>query len=120
MVKGGTSLALVRDELYATMEQAELSLEQFIVERDNGSLLQHAIEALQQVRGTLSLIELTGAEMLAQEVYQQATDIPTGAGSERDGQLSALCKALFVLRRYLENVELLRQELPEALLPTIN
>lgn len=120
MVKGGTSLALVRDELYATMVQAELSLEQFIVERDNGSLLQHAIEALQQVRGTLSLIELTGAEMLAQEVYQQATDIPTGAGSERDGQLSALCKALFVLRRYLENVELLRQELPEALLPTIN
>lgn len=120
MVKGGTSLALVRDELYATMEQAELSLEQFIVERDNGSLLQHAIEALQQVRGTLSLIELTGAEMLAQEVYQQATDIPTGAGSERDGQLSALCKALFVLRRYLESVELLRQELPEALLPTIN
>ncbi|WP_285962132.1 MULTISPECIES: ferrous iron transporter B [Pseudomonas] len=120
MVTGATSLSLVRDELFATIEQAEQSLEQFIVERQNGSLLQQAVESLQQVRGTLNLIELTGAELLAQEVLDQATDIPAGVGEERDTQLAALSNALYVLRRYLENVDAHRQEMPELLLPAIN
>ncbi|MBC9250310.1 ferrous iron transporter B [Pseudomonas alcaligenes] len=120
MVTGATSLSLVRDELFTTMEETEQSLEYFIAERNNGSLLQQAVENLQQVRGTLNLIELAGAELLAQEVLQQATDIPVGAGEERDGQLSALSSALYVLRRYLENVDANRQEMPELLLPAIN
>ena len=102
------------------MEQAEQGLEQFIAERQNGSLLQHAVECLQQIRGTLNLIELAGAELLAQEALQLATDIPTGVSEERDGQLAALGNALYVLRRYLENVEANRQEIPELLLPAIN
>lgn len=120
MVTGATSLSLVRDELFATMEQAEQSLEHFIVERQNGSLLQQAVESLHQVRGTLALIELAGAELLAQEVLQQATDIPVGAGEERDSQLAALSNALYVLRRYLEGVDAHRREMPELLLPAIN
>jgi hypothetical protein len=120
MVTGATSLSLVRDELFTTMEETEQNLEHFIAERHNGSLLQQAVENLQQVRGTLNLIELTGAELLAQEVLQQATDIPAGAGEERDAQLAALSNALYVLRRYLENVEAHRQEMPELLLPAIN
>lgn len=120
MVSGATSLNLVRDELFVTMEEAEQSLEHFIAERHNGSLLQQAVESLQQVRGTLNVVELAGAELLAQEVLDQATDIPAGAGEERDGQLAALSNALHVLRRYLENVDAHRQEMPELLLPAIN
>ena len=120
MVSGATSLSLVRHELFATMEEAESSLEQFIAERHNGSLLQQAVENLQQVRGTLNLVEQAGAELLAQEVLDQATDIPVGAGDERNAQLSALSNALHVLRQYLENVEAHRQEMPELLLPAIN
>ncbi|UCJ15354.1 ferrous iron transporter B [Pseudomonas sp. MM211] len=120
MVSGASSLGLVRNELFATIEEAEASLEQFIVERNNGSLLQQAVDNLQQVRGTLNLIELTGAELLAQEVLDQATDIPAGVGSERDAQLAALSNALHVLRRYLEGLDAHRQEMPELLLPAIN
>ncbi|VXD00226.1 conserved hypothetical protein [Pseudomonas sp. 8Z] len=120
MVSGATSLNLVRDELFVTMEEAEQSLEQFIAERHNGSLLQQAVESLHQVRGTLNLVELAGAELLAQEVLDQATDIPAGASEERDVQLAALSNALHVLRRYLESVDAHRQEMPELLLPAIN
>lgn len=120
MVTGATSLSLVRDELFATMEEAEQSLEHFIIDRNNGSLLQQAVENLKQVRGTLNLIELTGAELLAQEILEVATDIPVGAGEERDGQLAALSNALYVLGRYLESVDASRQEMPELLLPPIN
>ena len=45
MVSGATSLNLVRDELFTTMEEAESSLEQFIADRHNGSLLQQAVDA---------------------------------------------------------------------------
>lgn len=120
MVTGATSLGLVRSELFATIEQAEQSLEQFIAERLNGSLLQQAVEYLQQIRGILRLIELAGAELLAQEALLLVTDIPVGAGPERDAQLAALGKALFVLRRYLEGLDSHRQEIPELLLPVIN
>jgi len=120
MATGATSLNLVRDELFVTMEEAELSLEHFIADRQNGSLLQQAVESLKQVRGTLALIEMAGAELLAQEILDQATDIPAGAGAERDGQLAALSNALHVLRQYLESIDLHRQEMPELLLPAIN
>ena len=120
MVTGATSLSLVRDELFATMEEAEQSLEHFIIDRNNSGLLQQAVENLKQVRGTLRLIELTGAELLAQEILQLATDIPVGAGEERDNQLAALSNALYVLGRYLESVDASRQEMPELLLPPIN
>jgi len=102
------------------MEEAEQSLEHFIIDRNNGSLLQQAVENLKQVRGILKLIELTGAELLAQEILQLATDIPVGAGEERDTQLAALSNALYVLGRYLEGVDASRQEMPELLLPPIN
>ena len=69
MVTGATSLSLVRDELFATMEEAEQSLEHFIIDRSNGSLLQQAVENLKQVRGTLKLIELTGGELLARRRF---------------------------------------------------
>ena len=120
MVTGATSLSLVRDELFATMEEAEQNLEHFIAERQNGNLLQHSVECLSQIRGTLNLIELAGAELLAQEALNLAHDIPAGVGEDRDGQLAALGNALYVLRRYLENLEAHRQEIPELLLPAIN
>src|SRR5690606_36128602 len=95
---GVTSLNLVRDELFATMAEAEQNLEHFIAERQNGSLLQQAVGNLQQVRGTLKLIELTGAELLAQEILRLGMDVPVDAGPERDDQLTALSGALHVLR----------------------
>ena len=104
MVTGATSLSLVRDELFATMEEAEQSLEHFIIDRSNGSLLQQAVENLKQVRGTLKLIELTGGELLAQEILQLATDIPVGAGEENIGTLCPLDRHRS--QRQLHHVEL--------------
>src|SRR5690606_41568305 len=102
---GLTSLNLVRVELFATMAEAEQYLEQFTAERQNGALLQQVVGALQQIRGTLKLLELTGAELLAQEMLRLGMDIPVDAGAERDGQLTALGEALHVLRGYLEGLD---------------
>src|SRR5690606_18565782 len=120
MLTGATSLDLVKDELFASMAGVEDLLQQFREERQNGSLLQKAIEGLQQLRGTLNLIELDGAALLAEEMIALATDIPEHEGEGRNAPLSALCNGLFLLQRYLHLCRQQRVEQPELLLPTIN
>ncbi|MBU2711614.1 hypothetical protein KCG35_11140 [Zooshikella sp. WH53] len=120
MMAGASSLSLVRDELEATIQNAEHSLESFIEDRENGSHIQSCVDYLQQIRGTLNLIEVSGAELLAQEMLELATDIPEGASAEKDETLSALGNGLFVLNRYLEYLQLNRNEIPELLITVIN
>ncbi len=120
MAIGATSLSMVRDELFATMAETQQYLEEFLDARDNGALLQNAVTNLQQVKGILSLVELTGAELLAEEARALAMDIPVGATDDRNNQLTAINNALHVLRSYLEQLEAHRVEMPELLLPAIN
>ncbi len=120
MLTGATSLDLVKDELFASVAGVEDLLQQFLEERHNGSLLQLAIEGLQQLRGTLNLIELGGAALLLEEMIALATDIPEHEGESRNEPLSALCNSLFLLQRYLHLCRQQGAERPELLLPTIN
>ena len=120
MLTGATSLDLVRDELFASVGEVEDLLQQFLEERQNGSLLQQAIESLQQLRGTLNLIELEGAALLLEEMIALATDIPVHDGEGLNEPLSTLCDSLFLLRRYLHYCRQEGKELPELLLPMIN
>lgn len=120
MLTGATSLDLVRDELFASVTGVEELLQQFLEERHNGSLLQQAIEGLQQLRGTLNLIELDGAALLLEEMIALATDIPVHEGEGRNGPLSTLCNSLFLLQRYLHLCRQQGAERPELLLPAIN
>lgn len=120
MLTGATSLDLVRDELFSSLGEVENLLQQFLDDRHNGSLLQQAIEGLEQLRGTFELIELRGAALLLHEMVALATDVPEHDGTERNGPLSALCDGLFLLERYIEQCRHQGQERPELLIPTIN
>lgn len=120
MLTGATSLDLVRDELFVSVGEVEDLLQQFLEQRDSGHLLQQAIEGLQQLRGTLNLIELHGAALLLEEMVALATDIPVHEGDVLNAPLSALCNSLFLLRRYLHFCRQQGGERPELLLPLIN
>ncbi|WP_304638470.1 ferrous iron transporter B [Pseudomonas sp.] len=120
MLTGATSLDLVRDELFSSLGEVENLLQQFLDDRHNGSLLQQAIEGLEQLRGTFELIELSGAALLLHEMVALATDVPEHDGTERNGPLSALCDGLFLLERYIEQCRQQGHERPELLIPTIN
>lgn len=115
-----TLLNLVKSELFITIDHAERCLEMFISERQSNASLQQFIQALQQIRGTLTLIEISGATQLTDLMLEKALSIPTGAGKEWDQVLTVLSTSLFTLRRYLENFESYPCSLPELLIPTIN
>lgn len=120
MVTGASSLGVVRNELFATMEETQLHLEHFLEERDSGTLLQSSVSNLHQIKGTLALVGLPGAEMLAGEMHSLAMDIPAGADNQHDEELAAISNGLHVLRSYLEQLEANWIEMPELMLPAIN
>lgn len=120
MAIGVTSLSMVRDELFATMAETQQYLEQFLETRDNAVLLQEAVSNLQQIKGILKLVGLTGAELLAEEAHALALNIPSGATEERNDQFTAINNALHVLHSYLQRLETDWVEMPELLLPAIN
>ncbi len=114
-----TSLKLVHDELIATIEQAAGKLEQFVADMENGELLQACIEGMQQISGTLSLLQLHGGDLLAKEVLKLANEITIGdEGVEK--RLSVLTNAFFIVPRYLEYTMQTGRGMPVLLIPAIN
>jgi hypothetical protein len=114
------SLKMVHDELLATIEQSALRLEQFSTDRTNGELLQNCIEGIKQIRGTLSLIQLKGVDLLADELLEHINDITLGEDPHTDKRLDLLTTAFFMLPRYLEFCLQTSRSMALLLIPHIN
>jgi hypothetical protein len=115
-----SSLKLVRDELLATIEASAAKLEQFVADRDNGDLLQGCIDGIKQISGTLSVVQLKGADLLAREILALAQEITTGQNEQADNYISTLTSSFFILPRYLEYVLQTKRNMPVLLIPAIN
>lgn len=114
------SLKMVHDELLATIEQSALRLEQFSNDRTNGELLQSCIEGIKQIRGTLSLIQLRGVDLLADELLEHINDITLGEDPSTNKRLDLLTTAFFMLPRYLEFCLQTSRSMALLLIPHIN
>jgi AraC-like DNA-binding protein len=115
-----TSLNVVREELVITIEQAATQLEGFVSDRENSKLLQSCIQSLQQIRGSLELIELHGACELAGELLDTARQIDASDEVLEDEKLSALTKGFFVLSCYFEYALQQERGMPSLMIPYIN
>lgn len=120
MATSASSLAVVRSELFATMDETQINLERFLEERDSSTLLQSTVGNLQQIKGIMALLGLPGAELLASEMHSLVMNIPAGANLQHDDELAAIVNGLHVLRSYLEQLGANWIEMPELLLPAIN
>ena len=114
------SLKMVQDELVATIEQSAIRLEQFSQDRNNGELLQNCIDGIKQIRGILSLIQLRGVDLLAEELLIHITDITLGDDEKTDAKLELLTSSFFVLPRYLEYCTQTARSMAMLLIPHIN
>ncbi|MGH1486696.1 MAG: pilus assembly protein [Cellvibrionaceae bacterium] len=115
-----TSLNVVREELVITIEQAATQLEGFVSDRENSKLLQSCIQSLQQIRGSLELIELHGACELAGELLETSRKINESEEVLEDEKLSALTKGFFVLSCYFEYALQQERGMPALMVPYIN
>lgn len=115
-----SSIELVHAEIDTTIQQAESSLERFQENRDSIEDLQNCIDYLHQLRGIFVVIEVQGCVLLCQEAVALANEVPVGANADKNGLLSSLSNAIFILRRYTEYFSHKKNDHPELLLPIIN
>jgi chemosensory pili system protein ChpA (sensor histidine kinase/response regulator) len=65
-----TTLTWVKPELDETLKQARNALQVYVEDGENPQELKTCSELLHQVQGTLRMVELYGAAMVAEEMEQ--------------------------------------------------
>jgi hypothetical protein len=113
-------MSLIQQELMVTINEASTHLETFIGERTNHKVLEDCIESLQQIRGSLDLIQLHGACELSGEILVTATSINIEKNEELEEKLSVLTKGFFILSCYFEYTQQHEVGMPVLLIPYIN
>jgi hypothetical protein len=113
-----TSLTFLKDELDATLSQAESALEVFSEDTSRSGELKVCAEAFHQVRGICQMLELPAAALMAEEMELVAEAIGRSVTPER--MVGTLGNAIVLLGRYLEYVQLKNAAMPELLVGGIN
>jgi chemosensory pili system protein ChpA (sensor histidine kinase/response regulator) len=113
-------LALVREQIRDSLDEAARHLDRFHQNPDQNSELDSCNARLCQVSGCLTMLELPGALCLTGEMQALLSAIgdPDRLTHERCCEL--LISAALFLPRYLDYVHSLGRETPALLLPTIN
>ncbi len=114
------ALGWVRGELEETLKQARQALEAYVEDPGDTAQLQFCASYLHQVRGTLQMLELYGAAMLAEEMEHLVRALLEERISQREDAYEVLMRALLQLPDYLERLRSGGRDLPVLLLPILN
>src|SRR5690606_31218473 len=77
-------------------------------------------EGIRQIRGTISLIQLKGLDLLAEELLAHITDITLGEDDKTNKKLEILTASFFILPRYLEYCTQTSRSMAVLLIPHVN
>jgi chemosensory pili system protein ChpA (sensor histidine kinase/response regulator) len=114
------SLLWIKRELDETLLRARQALEAYVEDQDDARHIQECHDHLHQVQGTLRIVEVYGAAMLAEEMEAVAAAIGAGRARERNEAFEILMRAMIQLPDYLERVVAGRRDVPLALLSLLN
>ena len=114
------SLALVREELEATMQRAAGEFEAFLLDSANREAVDNCVTDMAQITGTLRLIQFPAAALLAEEMTAALRDMTGASGPSAEALAGALSHAFFVLPRYIEFVITQRFGDPILIVPYVN
>ncbi|MBD2859888.1 hypothetical protein IB286_12835 [Spongiibacter sp. KMU-158] len=106
------SFGLVADELNSTLQQATHVFESYLAERHDLGLIRQCEMELRQIGGTLRLLEVPGAALLADEMRNLCGAVLQDEGEHIEAKLNALSTAFFILPRYLEFIQSRGSDVP--------
>ncbi|BCO32694.1 hypothetical protein TspCOW1_27970 [Thiohalobacter sp. COW1] len=115
-----STLKWVKSELDETLRQARQALEAFVEDPEDDSQLRFCSAHLHQVSGTLQMVELYGASMLAEEMEQLLLALQKGDIAQKDEALELLMRGILQLPDYLDRLIAGYQDIPLVLLPLLN
>ena len=114
------SLSWVKKQLDAVLKDAQTSLSDYIEDSENTSALEQCIEHLRLVYGTLQMVEVYGAAMLAEEMELTAKAQLEGLIDKPEDVYDVLMRAMLQLPDYLEGLQAGNQDAPITLMPLMN
>jgi len=122
MANHGDSLSLqwVRGEIQETLKQSQQALEAFAENREDHSRLRFCLNHLHQVHGTLKMVELEGAALVAAEMEALAETLLNDPPEDTDKAISSLMQGILQLPEYLSGLHESDDDLPMRLLPLLN
>ena len=115
-----TTLTWVKPELDETLRQARQALEAYVEDGQEPGQLKACATYLHQVQGTLRMVELYGAAMVAEEMEQLARALVDDKVADRDAGYAALMRGIVQLPDYLERLQSGHRDIPIVLLPLLN
>ncbi|WP_237060787.1 hypothetical protein [Microbulbifer sediminum] len=115
-----TSVNLVKEELVTAVDSAAAQLDQFAVDSGNRQALESCVGAVRQICGVLQMVQLAGAELLAQEILGALNELEAGTQQPAAEVMEALSTSFYVIIRYLDFVQNKGIARPELLIPYIN
>jgi chemosensory pili system protein ChpA (sensor histidine kinase/response regulator) len=115
-----SALHWVKKELDALLDDARASLEAYIEDDSHSDKLVDTETRLRQVQGTLQIVELHGAALLAEEMVLLTRSVREGGVTSRDDAFEVLMRAILQLPDYLEHIQTGHRDIPIVLLPLLN
>ncbi|MCG5523667.1 Hpt domain-containing protein [Ectothiorhodospira haloalkaliphila] len=115
-----SALHWVKKELDALLVEARVALEAYLEDSAQTDRVQETRARLRQVEGTLQMVELYGAAMLAREMEALTTALEDDTVTSRDEAFEVLMRAILQLPDYLEHIQTGHRDIPIVLLPLLN
>jgi chemosensory pili system protein ChpA (sensor histidine kinase/response regulator) len=113
------SLSWVKAQLDDVLSDAQASLNEYI-ENTTDSELEDCIEHLQLIHGTLQMVEVYGASMLAEEMQRTTEALLKGSVERAEDAYDVLMRSMLQLPDYLEGIQAGKKDAPITLMPLIN
>ncbi|GFZ94864.1 Hpt domain-containing protein [Dyella caseinilytica] len=115
-----TTLQWVKPELDETLALARQALESYVDNPGERQVMRSCADNLHQVQGTLRMVELYGAAMVAEEMETLAISLLEDHVRNREDAYAALMRGLMQLPDYLERLSSGHRDVPVVLLPLLN
>ncbi|SFS06435.1 chemosensory pili system protein ChpA (sensor histidine kinase/response regulator) [Dyella sp. OK004] len=115
-----TTLQWVKPELDETLAIAREALESYVDNPGNRDVMRACADHLHQVQGTLRMVELYGAALVAEEMETLAISLMEDHVAQREEAYAAMMRGLMQLPDYLERLSGGHRDVPVVLLPLLN
>ncbi|TBR40187.1 MULTISPECIES: Hpt domain-containing protein [Dyella] len=115
-----TTLQWVKPELDETLSIAREALESYVDNPGNRDVMRSCADSLHQVQGTLRMVELYGAALVAEEMETLAISLLEDHVAQREEAYAAMMRGLMQLPDYLERLSSGHRDVPVVLLPLLN
>ena len=115
-----TTLTWVKDEIQESLNQTHQALEAFIEDPTDTTQIRFCATYLHQIYGTLQMVEIYGAALLAEEMEKVANALLNNQIAQKDDAFEVLIRATLQLPSYLESLERGQPDMPVVLTPLLN